>query len=92
VRKGVCNAGRPWYVDWVFGSRKVAFSGYVEDRSRLDRRITDHPVIVSVASLDPERFPFATTPVPAAPGDPGTTTDPGMTGSTTDTTDAGTVG
>jgi exonuclease III len=92
VRKGVCNAGRPWYVDWVFGSRKVAFSGYVEDRSRLDRRITDHPVIVSEASLDPERFPFATTPVPAAPGDPGTTTDPGTTGSTTDTTDAGTVG
>lgn len=84
VRNGVCDARRPWYVDWVFGSRKVAFSGYVEDRMPLERRISDHPAIVTDASLDPARFPFATTTVETPTTDPATTdpatTDPATTG------------
>ncbi len=47
-----CRANNPWYVDWVFGSRKrVAFGHYKEDTSRLVKRTTDHPVIVTDVRL-----------------------------------------
>jgi mRNA deadenylase 3'-5' endonuclease subunit Ccr4 len=55
-RNGVCDAAHPWYVDWIFGSKKVAFSGYTEDHGALDRRTTDHPVIVSDVRVDRTRF------------------------------------
>lgn len=32
-------------VDWIFGSRDVAFSGYREDRSPLVQLLTDHAVL-----------------------------------------------
>lgn len=59
-RNGVCDAKRPWYVDWIFGSKRSTFSGYVEDTSPLVKRTTDHPVIVGDAHIDSARFPNAT--------------------------------
>ena len=49
---GRCRAGNPRYVDWVFGSSDVMFSGYVEDRGALNRRTSDHPIVVSDAHID----------------------------------------
>jgi hypothetical protein len=72
-RNGVCDAQRPWYVDWIFGAKGITFNGYVEDRSPLVKRTTDHPVIVSDAHIDPTRFPLATVP-------PLTVPDPPITG------------
>ena len=66
-KKGVCQADRPRAVDWIFGARKVAFSNYVEDRSNLVDKTTDHPVISSDVTVDPARLPRAWNPVPPAP-------------------------
>ncbi len=65
VRRGVCNPKHPWFVDWVFTHRKVRVTGYTEDHSRLDKRITDHPVIAADMEIDPANFPYAT--LPASP-------------------------
>jgi hypothetical protein len=62
---GVCRAGDPRYVDWVFGSRKLTFDGYVEDRGALNRRTSDHPVVVGQAHIDPLEYRAALQPVPA---------------------------
>lgn len=62
---GVCRAGNPRYVDWVFGSRKLTFDGYVEDRGALDKRTSDHPVVVGQAHIDPLEYRAAVQPVPA---------------------------
>ncbi len=51
---GRCLAGKPRAIDWIFGSQGVQFLGYVEDRSPLVDRTTDHPVVsarVRVAGL-----------------------------------------
>ena len=48
---GSCRAGNPRYVDWAFGSPDLTFSGYVEDRGRLNRRTSDHPMIVTHATI-----------------------------------------
>jgi endonuclease/exonuclease/phosphatase family metal-dependent hydrolase len=56
-RDGRCRAHDPRYVDWIFGSRKISFTKYVEDRGRMDRRTSDHPVVVSTAHLDPADYP-----------------------------------
>jgi hypothetical protein len=69
-KKGVCSAGKPRAVDWIFGSRRVTFSGYTEDRSALVAKTTDHPVIVSDVTVDPAEFPDAwasTVPAGAMP-------------------------
>ena len=63
-RDGVCNARNPWYVDWIFGTKRLRFSDYVEDTSALVKRTTDHPVIVAAAHVDPLKFPDAIQPVP----------------------------
>jgi hypothetical protein len=55
-RDGRCHADNPRYVDWIFGSRQVGFTGYVEDRGGLDRRTSDHPVVVGTAHLDPSDY------------------------------------
>ena len=44
---GKCRADHPRYVDWVFGSTDLAFSGYLEDRGALNKRTSDHPIVVS---------------------------------------------
>ena len=55
---GSCRAGNPRYVDWAFGSPDLTFSGYVEDRGRLNRRTSDHPMIVTHATIAaPEQGP-----------------------------------
>jgi hypothetical protein len=64
-KNGVCDAMHPWYVDWIFGSKKVTWTGYVEDKSPLDQRTTDHPVIVGTAHIDPADFPAATSSPPS---------------------------
>ena len=58
-RDGACYAGRPRSVDWIFGARKVDFSNYVEDRSPLVGKTTDHPVIVSDVTVSPAKLPRA---------------------------------
>lgn len=63
-RNGVCDAGRPRAVDWILGSWRAVYSSYVEDRSPLVGKTTDHPMIVSDVTVDPTRLPngWATTP------------------------------
>ncbi|MGH3444015.1 MAG: endonuclease/exonuclease/phosphatase family protein [Nocardioidaceae bacterium] len=63
---GVCDPMHPWYVDWVFGSQGVSFTDYAEIRGRLDRRTSDHPMIVATAHVDPATFPQAVLPPLAA--------------------------
>jgi hypothetical protein len=65
---GVCDAGKPRAVDWILGSRRAVYTGYVEDRSHLVDITTDHPVIASDVTIDPSRLPkgWAGTPSPVA--------------------------
>jgi hypothetical protein len=53
---GSCRPPRPTMIDWIFGSRGVGFSSYRVDRGPLVRRTTDHPVVVTRASVDAGRF------------------------------------
>jgi Endonuclease/Exonuclease/phosphatase family len=48
---GRCLPPRARAVDWIFGSLGVTFTDYIEDRSPLVLRTTDHPVIVSHAQI-----------------------------------------
>ena len=48
-----CVPPSPAYVDWVTASREVSFTNYQALRTKLVRKITDHPVIVSGASIPP---------------------------------------
>jgi hypothetical protein len=59
---GRCRAGNPRYVDWAFGSRQLTFSGYVEDRGAVDRRTSDHPIVVSDAHIDGAQYQQAVQP------------------------------
>lgn len=38
-------------IDWIFGSQGVSFSHYVKDRGAVVKKTTDHPVIVSTATI-----------------------------------------
>ena len=38
-------------IDWIFGTKDIAFSDYVRSRSGLVARTTDHPIIVSTAQV-----------------------------------------
>ena len=59
IRRGsACYANKPRSVDWIFGSRWLAFSKYVEDRSPLVDKTTDHPVIVSHVTVSPKNMPW----------------------------------
>jgi endonuclease/exonuclease/phosphatase family metal-dependent hydrolase len=44
-----CRPPRHPEIDWVFGSRGVAFSDYTRVRNRLVRWTTDHPFVVARA-------------------------------------------
>lgn len=68
-RDGVCYANKPRAVDWIFGSQRVAFSNYVEDRSALVAKTTDHPVIISDVRISPSTMPkaYEATPRPVVP-------------------------
>jgi hypothetical protein len=56
---GTCRAGDPKYVDWAFGSTQLTFADYVEDRGAVDRRTSDHPIVVSDAHIDGSTFSSA---------------------------------
>ena len=43
-------AGHSW-IDWIMGTRDVAFSGYLRDRSGFVRATSDHPIVVSQVSV-----------------------------------------
>lgn len=44
---GTCRvAARPW-IDWILGSRDVAFSDYRRDSSAFVRKTSDHPIVVT---------------------------------------------
>ena len=55
-RDGKCRAGNPRYVDWAFGSKKLSFGDYVEDRGRVNRRTSDHPIVVGEAHIDGTKY------------------------------------
>jgi endonuclease/exonuclease/phosphatase family metal-dependent hydrolase len=38
-------------IDWVLGTRDVAFSGWRKDGTTRSRRVSDHPIVVARASL-----------------------------------------
>jgi Endonuclease/Exonuclease/phosphatase family len=48
---GVCRPGNPRAVDWIFGSQGVLFTEYLEDRSELVDRTSDHPMLVAKVHL-----------------------------------------
>ncbi len=63
--KGVCDAEKPRAVDWLFGPKKATYTDYVEDRSALVAKTTDHPMISSQVHLDSSRFPKSVQAPPA---------------------------
>jgi hypothetical protein len=50
---GVCVLPRPSKIDWIMGTREVAFSDYLARDDELVDRTTDHPVIMATASIPP---------------------------------------
>ena len=46
-----CNTPEPMGIDWIFGSRYIGFSHYKKLESKLVRRTTDHPFVVTRASI-----------------------------------------
>jgi Endonuclease/Exonuclease/phosphatase family len=60
-KAGVCDAGRPRAVDWIFGTKRLTFDNYIEDRSKLLLKTSDHPMIVTGVGIDGAKFPKAIT-------------------------------
>ena len=58
-RRGRCRPDRPRLVDWIFGSRRLEFTDYTEDRSRLARRTSDHPMVTTKVTIPRSSFPAA---------------------------------
>ena len=48
-----CDTPQSMGIDWIFGSRYIGFSQYKKVKSRLVRRTTDHPFVVTRASIPP---------------------------------------
>ena len=55
------------------GRAELPFSGYLEDRSALVDKTSDHPMIVSDATLDASIFPNALSSTPPPVLDPNAT-------------------
>lgn len=51
---GGCDPPPIRYVDWIFGSDDVQFTGYGEDDGPLVRRTSDHPMVYGHARLQGE--------------------------------------
>jgi hypothetical protein len=66
-RGSVCHADKPRAVDWILGSLRLRFSHYIEDRGPLVDRTTDHPMIISDVSVDPDQLPNGWQVRPPAP-------------------------
>lgn len=39
-------------IDWIFGSKGVKFSGHTKDKSPVEQKTSDHPMIVSKARIE----------------------------------------
>ncbi len=48
---GGCRPARALAVDWVTATSDVAFSGYVEDRSPVSRKVSDHHYVYATATV-----------------------------------------
>ncbi len=66
-KDGVCYANKPRAVDWILGSKKATFTDYDEDRSHLVDITTDHPVISTKVTVNPQRLPRGWNSVAPAP-------------------------
>ena len=51
---GRCELPRRVWIDWILGSPDITFSGYLLDQSPVRRRISDHPLITSTATVETE--------------------------------------
>jgi hypothetical protein len=51
-------------IDWIAGSQGVTFSNYHEDKSGLVAWMTDHPVVITDATVDSATFPKSVQHVP----------------------------
>lgn len=55
---GISGCSIPGYrIDWIAASQGVQFGNYHEDRSSLVTWMTDHPVVVTDATIDAANFP-----------------------------------
>jgi hypothetical protein len=54
-----CSVAGGFRIDWIVGSHDVEFSNYREDTSGTVQWITDHPVIITDATIDAADFPKA---------------------------------
>jgi hypothetical protein len=59
---GSCPSARPFFIDWIFGSPNVQYSGYQHDRSPLVRRTSDHPFVRVNVRIDALDYPKAVSP------------------------------
>ncbi len=50
-----CHTVRPTQIDWITGTTEVQFTDYLRDMSTKSRRISDHPLIRTTATLPPMR-------------------------------------
>lgn len=51
---GSCRLPGDEWIDWIWGSSAVTFSGYVRDYGpRSDPKISDHPIITATATVAP---------------------------------------
>ncbi|MBS4752640.1 hypothetical protein KG112_07435 [Nocardioides sp. zg-ZUI104] len=50
-KAGRCRVPQRMYVDWILGTTKVQFSEFTPDFVTRDKRLSDHPVFTSVATL-----------------------------------------
>ncbi|HET8561876.1 MAG TPA: endonuclease/exonuclease/phosphatase family protein [Marmoricola sp.] len=46
-----CHTPAHMNVDWIFGSEKVDFTGFVSDHDRLVQRTSDHPMVLALATI-----------------------------------------
>ena len=58
---GKCVPPKPTKIDWIMGSREVAFTAYRALRTALVMKTTDHPVVISDAIIPTE--PVASSPI-----------------------------
>jgi len=48
-----CGNPSDMWIDWIWGSSAVTFSGYSRDFSPRDSKISDHPIITAKVEIDP---------------------------------------
>jgi hypothetical protein len=54
-----CSVAGGFRIDWIAGSHDVQFSNYREDKSGTVKYMTDHPVMITDATIDAADFPKA---------------------------------